>query len=78
MHMDNWRFLINRLLAFLGMIGTFIGATFTYNVFLINNLGAGIFFAIVGLEMLVLSLFGLLLLLVIVDMIKDNKKQRKD
>ena len=78
MHMENWKFLINRLLAFLGMLGTFIGATFTYNSFLISNLGNGIFFAIVGLEMLVSTLFGLLLLLVIVDMIKDNKKQRKD
>lgn len=78
MHMENWKFLINRLLALLGMLGTFIGATFTYNIFLISNLGSGIFFAVVGLEMLVLSLFGLLLLLVIVDMIKDNKKQRKD
>ncbi len=58
MHMENWKFLINRLLAFLGMLGTFIGATFTYNSFLISNLGNGIFFAIVGLEMLVLSLFG--------------------
>lgn len=77
MHMENWKFLINRLLALLGMLGTFIGTTFGYNLFLISNLGSGIFFAVVGLELLVLSIFGLLLLLVVVDMIKDNKKQRR-
>jgi len=76
--MKNWKFLINRLMVFIGMIGSFIGATFGYTKIIISLTNEYIFLALLGFEFLILCLFGLVFLLVLVDFIKDNKRGRKD
>lgn len=45
MVMENWKFLINRLIIFLGMIGSFMGATFGYSSLLIKIMGESMFLA---------------------------------
>ena len=76
MVMKNWKFLINRFIIFLGMIGSFMGATFGYSELLIKLLSEDMFLALLGFEFLMLCLFGIIFLLVIIDFIKDNKKRR--
>lgn len=75
--MNNWKFLINRLIVFIGMIGSFMGATFGYKILLIEILSKEVFVALVGFEFLILNMFGLVFLLVTIDYIKDNKKGRE-
>jgi hypothetical protein len=76
MVMENWKFLINRLIIFLGMIGSFMGATFGYSSLLIKIMGESMFLALLGFEFLILCLFGIIFLLVLIDYIKDNKKRK--
>lgn len=75
MTMENWKFLINRLIVFLGMIGSFMGATFGYSGLLISFIGKNMFLALLGFEFLILCLFEILFLIVFIDYIKDNKKR---
>lgn len=76
MIMENWKFLINRLIFILGMIGSFMGATFTYSIILIKITGESMFLALLGFELFMLCLFGIILLLVFIDYIKDNKARK--
>ena len=41
--MRNWKFMINRLIFILGMIGTFMGATLGYAKLLLENIGIDLF-----------------------------------
>ena len=78
MTMENWKFLINRLIALLTLIGSFMGATFGYNKFIIQNIGLDIFIVIIALELLSLIIMFFILLIAIIDYIRDNKNKRKD
>lgn len=77
MIMKNWKFLINRLIVILGMIGSFMGATFGYSKLLIEMMNETMFLALLGFEFLVLCLFGLIFIVVLIDFIKDNKRGRE-
>ena len=77
MIMNNWKFLINRLLFFIGMIGSFIGATLGFGNILIENIGLNLFISLMIVEFIGLTIIYFLLLVAIIDFIKDNKK-RKD
>lgn len=74
--MKNWEFIINRLLIFLGMIGSFMGATFGYSIILLQIMGEKMFLALLGFEFMALCLFVLVFLVAIIDFIKDIKRGR--
>ena len=77
MVMRNWKFMINRLIFILGMIGTFMGATLGYAKLLLENIGIDLFIIVMTLEMIGIIIIYFMLLLVIIDFIKDNKKGRE-
>lgn len=77
MIMKNWEYLINRLMLILGMIGTFMGATLGYAKLLLESIGIDLFVIVMTLEMIGIIIVYFLLLLVIIDFIKDNKKGRE-
>jgi len=75
--MENWKFLIDKLLIALGLVGSFMGTTFSYSDFLIKNIGQESFIFIIGIEMFGLIITYFFFLVTIIDFIKDNKKGRK-
>ena len=75
--MKNWEYLINRLMLIPGMIGTFMGATLGYAKLLLESIGIDLFVIVMTLEMIGIIIVYFLLLLVIIDFIKDNKKGRE-
>ena len=77
MIMKNWKYLINSLLIMLGMIGTFMGATLSYSKLLIDSIGIDLFIVVMTMEMISIIITYFLLLIVIIDFIKDNKKGRE-
>lgn len=76
MVMEKWKFLINRLIVLMGMIGSFMGATLGYSNFLIENIGLNIFVITMTLESVGLVVVYFLNIVVIIDFIKDNKRGR--
>ena len=78
MIMNNWKFLINRLIVVFGMIGSFMGATFGFGNKIINLSNEYVFVALLASEFLTLYLFGIIFLIVLIDYIKDNRQIRKD
>ena len=78
MIMNNWKFLINRLIFLLGMIGSFMSATFGYSEFIINSISLDVFIIAITIEHIGIVTIFLILINVIIDFIKDNKKGRND
>ena len=74
---DNWKFLVKWLIGFIGMIGSFMGTTLGFGPFLINLISPSGFVALLFFEGLWLVIFTFILLLVIIDTIKDNKRSRQ-
>jgi phage shock protein PspC (stress-responsive transcriptional regulator) len=74
---DNWKFLIRWLVWFIGMIGSFMGTTLGFGPFLIKLINPDGFVALLFFEGLWLVIFAFILLLVIIDYIKDNKRSRQ-
>ena len=60
-----------------GMIGSFMGTTLGFGPFLINLISPSGFVALLFFEGLWLVIFTFILLLVIIDTIKDNKRSRQ-
>jgi len=77
MTMNNWKYLINRIIIILGMIGSFMGATLGYSKVLLESIGIDLFIVVMTVELVGLILIFFLLLIVIIDFIKDNKKGRE-
>jgi hypothetical protein len=75
---DNWKFLINKLLIFLGMIATFMGATLGYTEMLLKNLGKELYITVLTMEMFAITIAYFILIVTIIDFIKDNRIIKKD
>jgi len=76
--LENWKFLINRLMVFIGMIGSFIGATLGYTDKLINILSFKVVQFFILLEVAGLLIVFIFFMLILIDYIKDIKRGRKD
>jgi len=76
MIIENWKFLINRLMIFIGMIASFISATIKYSSFVIELFNNDTLLAIISLEFVSLAFIFLLLLKIVINFIKDNKESR--
>ena len=72
--MKNWRFVITSLIVILGMTGSFIGATISYNKLLISFLDKSGIVALLAFELVWLIGFTIMLVLALIDMIKILRK----
>ena len=75
--MKNWRFVITSLIIVLGMTGSFIGATISYNKLLISFLDKSGVVALLAFELVWLIGFTVMLVLALIDTIKILKKDEK-
>ena len=74
--MEDWRFLINRLLAFIAMIGSFIGATLGYTDKLIKILSLEVVQFFISLEVTGLLIAFTFFIIVLTNYIKDIKDKK--
>lgn len=70
---NNLKFLLIHLTTLLGLLGGFISATLVNSDKLLLLVGKSAFIALLSYELLVITVFGLLLLLVAIKMFKSNK-----
>jgi len=74
--MEDWKFLINRLFAFIVMIGSFIGATLGYYDKIVEAVGKNIFKFFLFTEAVGIVVVFLLILKVMFDYVKDIKEKK--
>jgi len=76
--MEYWKFLINRLLIFIGMIGSFIGATLGYYEKIVEATGKSIFNFFLFAEAFGLVIVFLLIIKTVLSFIKTISKDGED